>query len=84
LGAIIAHKVNGYVAPAAIMIPTKAISVISAPGKPFHDSAADEALFSSLRRHSKVPVHSFDVEINDPAFAHACARQLIEFMQAKK
>ena len=37
LGRILADKVNRYPAPAAILIPKKAISVISAAGQPFHD-----------------------------------------------
>ncbi len=84
LGRIVAEKANAYTAGAVIMLPTKAISVISAEGKPFHDAAADQALFSALRQHARVPVREFAEEINSPAFAQACAQQLIELMQAKK
>ena len=84
LGRIVARKSNAYRAGAAILIPTKAISVISAPGKAFHDAAADQALFGALKQHAQVPVLEFALEINDPAFAQACARKLIELMQAKK
>jgi len=78
LGRIIGEKVSRYQAPAAILIPRRAISVISAPGQPFHDPAADEALFTALREHSgKVPVEEFDEEINSPAFARACAEKLL-------
>jgi len=82
LGAILAKKVNAYTVPSAVMIPRNAISVISAPGKAFHDATADTALFDALRQCSKVPVHEFDCEINDPAFAEACARKLLELMAA--
>jgi uncharacterized protein (UPF0261 family) len=81
LGRIIAQKANACTAPAAILIPRKAISVISAAGQPFHDAAADDALFSAIRAHSTKPVEEFDVEINDPAFARACAERLLELMQ---
>ncbi|MEY4272128.1 MAG: hypothetical protein RL250_994 [Verrucomicrobiota bacterium] len=84
LGRIVAEKANAYTAGAVIMIPTKAISVISAPGKAFHDGAADQALFTALKQHARVPVREFAEEINSPAFAQACARQLIELMQARK
>lgn len=77
LGRIIAEKVNAYTAPAAILIPRKAISVISAPGQPFHDPAADAALRDAIVRHSRLPVEEFDAEINDPAFARACAERLL-------
>ncbi|MEY4033996.1 MAG: hypothetical protein RL492_1190 [Verrucomicrobiota bacterium] len=84
LGRIVAQKANAYTAGAVIMIPTKAISVISAEGKPFHDAAADQALFTALKQHAKVPVREFAEEINSPTFAQACAHQLIELMKAKK
>jgi len=84
LGRIVARKTNAYRAGAAILIPTKAISVISAPGKAFYDAAADQALFGALKQHAQVTVQEFALEINDPAFAQACARKLIELMQAKK
>ena len=84
LGRIVAQKANAYTAGAVIMVPTKAISVISAEGKPFHDAAADQALFTALKQHAKVPVREFAEEINSPTFAQACAHQLIELMKAKK
>lgn len=82
LGEIIAEKVNMFAAPCAVMIPKKAISVISAPGQPFHDLAADRALFAALKRDARVPVLEFELEINDPAFARACAEKLLELMAA--
>ena len=85
LGRIIANKVNGYTAPVTVLIPRRAISIISAPGQPFHDPAADTALFTALRSHLRrdVPVVEMDVEINDPAFARACAEALLANMRAK-
>jgi len=80
LGEIVAKKANAYQAGTAIMIPRKAISVISAVGQPFHDSAADEALFSALKANAKVPVQEFDLAINDKEFAQACAYKLIELI----
>ena len=80
LGAILAKKANAYTAGTAIMIPRKAISVISAAGQPFHDAAADEALFSALKANAKVPVQEFDLAINDKEFAQACAYKLIELI----
>jgi uncharacterized protein (UPF0261 family) len=80
LGRIIAEKVNTYSAPAAILIPRKAISVISAAGQAFHDPVADEALFSAIREHSRVPVVEVEEEINSPRFARACAEKLLSFL----
>ena len=80
LGEIVAKKANAYQAGTAIMIPRKAISVISAAGQPFHDAAADSALFSALKANAKVPVQEFDLAINDKEFAQACAYKLIELI----
>ncbi|MES2474914.1 MAG: Tm-1-like ATP-binding domain-containing protein [Verrucomicrobiota bacterium] len=80
LGRIIAEKANTYSSPAAILIPQRAISVISAEGQPFHDTAADDALFSAIREHAQVPVEEFDLEINSPLFAKACAERLLAMM----
>ena len=80
LGEIVAKKANAYQAGTAIMIPRKAISVISAEGQPFHDAAADEALFKALKSNAQVPVQEFDLAINDKEFAQACAYKLIELI----
>jgi len=79
LGRILAEKLNRYPAPLTFLIPRRAISVISAAGKPFHDPAADEALFSAVKAGLRpdIPVVELDVEINDPAFARACAETLL-------
>ena len=79
LGRILAEKINRYTAPVTVLLPLRAISIISAPGKPFHSPADDEALFSSLRQHLRpdISVLTPDVEINDPIFARACAEALL-------
>ena len=82
LGRIIGGRISRYTAPAVLMIPRRAISVISAPGQPFHDADADAALFDSLRAHTRLPVREFDEEINSPVFARACAEQLIELLNS--
>ncbi|MEO7412285.1 MAG: Tm-1-like ATP-binding domain-containing protein [Opitutaceae bacterium] len=79
LGRILAEKINRYTAPVTVLLPRRAISVISAPGQPFHDPVADAALFTSLREHLRpgLPVLDLDLEINAPAFAQACAESLL-------
>jgi uncharacterized protein (UPF0261 family) len=86
LGKVIGEKVNGYHGPVTVMIPKKAISIISAPGQSFHNAAADKALFKSLTSTLKpgVPVVEMDCEINDPSFAEACANKLLEMLAAQK
>lgn len=79
LGCIIAEKINRYTAPVTVLLPLRAISVISAPDKLFYSPAADEALFASLKKNLRpdFPVIERDTEINDPAFARACAEALL-------
>jgi uncharacterized protein (UPF0261 family) len=84
LGRILAEKTNAYAAPTRILLPKKAISVISAAGQPFHDAAADEALFSAIRDRSVHPVLEFDEEINSPEFARACALELMQCISSAK
>lgn len=79
LGRILAEKINAYTAPVTVLFPRQAISVISAPGGPFHDLAADAALFDALAAGLKngVELQAHDRQINDPAFAQACADALL-------
>ncbi len=84
LGRILAEKINRYAAPVTVLYPRRAISVISAAGNPFHSPEADEALFTSLRSHLRpdIPFVAHDTEINDPAFARACAEALLKYLPA--
>jgi len=79
LGRILAEKVNRYPAPVTVLLPLRAISVISAEGQPFYDPAADAALFGAIKQHLRpeIPVIELDAKINDPAFAQACAETLL-------
>lgn len=80
LGRVLAGKLNAYTAPVTVLIPRKAISIISAAGQPFHDPAADAALFDALATELRdgIEIQSMDFEINDPAFASACAESLLK------
>ena len=66
------------------MIPRNALSAVGAPGQPFHDPAADQALFQSISAHSNVPIDELDEEINSRAFARACAEKLLHLMTAAR
>jgi uncharacterized protein (UPF0261 family) len=80
LGRILARKANANGAPTGILIPTRAISMISAAGQAFHDPVADAALFSAIREEAEVGVQELAVEINSEEFAKACAEKLLELM----
>ena len=78
-----AEKVNASRGPASVLIPRRGISVISAAGGPFHDPAADAALFGALEGGLRpgVSCTSLDCTINDPAFARACVESLLANMR---
>lgn len=84
LGRILASKLNLSNGPVAVYLPTGGISVISAPGGPFHWPEADAALFEAIRSHVRpgTQVHDLDVAINDRACAEAMARGLLRLMAA--
>jgi uncharacterized protein (UPF0261 family) len=85
LGRILAEKANQYRGSVTVLLPKKAISVISAPGQPFHSPESDAALFDSIKKHldPKIPLREIDAEINDPEFATACAHALLAHMPGK-
>ena len=86
LGQILAGKLNGSVGPVSVLIPLKAISVISASGKKFHDPEADKALFDALKTNLRpdIEVIELDSEINDRPFAEACANALLNNISKAK
>ncbi len=79
LGRILAEKVNAYTSHVTVLLPTKAISIISAEGQSFYDPDADAALFSAIKENlsASVELIEVDAEINDPVFSQACARALL-------
>jgi uncharacterized protein (UPF0261 family) len=82
LGRQIARKLSATTGPTALFVPLKGVSMIATEGGPFHDAAADEALFSALREglRENVELHELDLDVNDPAFADAMADRLHEMI----
>jgi uncharacterized protein (UPF0261 family) len=79
LGRMVAAKLRAAHGPTAMRIPLRGLSTLGAPGGPYHDPAADIALFSALRdalAGSAVEIHEVDTHLNDPAFGHAAADHL--------
>lgn len=71
----IAERLNRMEGPVRFFLPEGGVSLIDAPGQPFHDPKADAALFDTLeakvvpsatRRLVRLPGN-----VNDPAFAAA-------------
>src|SRR3954467_2686130 len=70
LGRRIAAKLSAATGPTVLFLPLKGVSLIDAEGQPFHDPAADAALFDELRK-ANVEIVELDHNLNDPAFAEA-------------
>ena len=73
IGEFLARKLAAMPGPARMLLPTGGGSALDAPGMPFHDPDADEALFSTIEHGVgragvvvRLPYH-----VNDPEFADA-------------
>lgn len=68
LGAFVGERLRD--APATVVVPTQGYSLVSAPGAPFADRAADDAFLAGLR--TQLPEHRIrlvDAPINDDRVA---------------
>jgi uncharacterized protein (UPF0261 family)/ABC-type branched-subunit amino acid transport system ATPase component len=88
IGRFIGERLNRMEAPVRFLLPEGGVSALDAPGQPFHDPAADAALFRTLeetvrqtstRRLVRVPAH-----INDPAFAAAAVEHFRSLHGARR
>ena len=75
----IAAQLGRATAAVTLVLPLGGVSMIDAPGQPFHDPEADRVLFETLR--ASVPPHvrvvDVDAHINDPAFADVLVREML-------
>ncbi len=81
IGADIARKLSAATGPLSVLLPARGVSAIDKDGQPFDDPDARRALHDAIR--SGLPgldVAELDFHINDPEFAAAAARRLIELM----
>jgi uncharacterized protein (UPF0261 family) len=71
----LAERLADATGPLEILLPTGGVSALAVPGGPFHDPAADEALFAELERllpdTPRRRVRRVAAAINDPAFSAA-------------
>jgi uncharacterized protein (UPF0261 family) len=75
IGAWIGAKLNACEGEVRFLLPEGGVSLIDAPGQPFHDPAADAALFEALeatvRPTARRRLIRLPHDVNDPAFAEA-------------
>lgn len=81
IGEDIGRKAAGAKGPTKILLPLRGVSAIDAPGKPFEDVAARDALYAAIRATAAgVEVLEQDEHINDPKFAEFAARTLLSLL----
>ena len=83
LGRRIAAKLCAATGPVALFVPLAGVSMIDAPGQPFHDAEADAALFEALRSGvgPNVELVEMDCNVNDDAFADAMVEKLDSYVK---
>lgn len=79
IGIRLAERLNSARGPVKLLLPLEGISLIDVEGEPFHDPEADTALFDAIRENisEEIELHELNTNINDPAFAQACAKALL-------
>jgi uncharacterized protein (UPF0261 family) len=82
IGSRIAAQLNRATGPVVVLLPTRGVSMIDREGQPFHDPAADAALFAALREDLRrdIRILELDAHVNDPEFAHALADELLALL----
>lgn len=85
IGEDLGKKVAAAKGPKAILLPKKGLSAIDAAGQPFDDPEARQALYAAIRQHAGgVEILELDHHINDPEFADAAVRKLLDLMKVGK
>jgi uncharacterized protein (UPF0261 family) len=85
IGADLGRKVSEAKGPKSILLPRKGVSAIDREGQPFDDPAARAALYGAIRETATgVEIVELDHHINDPEFADAAARKLLDLMKSRK
>lgn len=78
IGEWIVSRLNRMEGPVRFLLPVGGVSAIDAPGKPFHDPVADQALFGAIHAGWQAAGNrkliDVDAHINDPAFAEAAVK----------
>ena len=74
-GEWIGGRLNEMSGPVRLLLPEGGVSMLDAPGQPFHDPEADNALFEAIEKTVRVTpsrrVERVQANINDEAFVSA-------------
>lgn len=86
LGLTIAGKLNMCTAKAVLLLPLQGVSMIDAPGQPFHGPDEDKVLFETLKENITNPlVEIIEVNgnINDMEFSSLAVQKLVQLLKEK-
>ena len=80
IGGLVAETANRCAGPAAVLLPSRGVSMLDSSGGPFWNPDADHACFDAIRSHLKqgIPVIEVDANINDPIFADRATQVFLE------
>jgi len=83
----IVDRLNDSDSPFTVVLPTGGVSMLDAPGQPFHDPQADESLFehiqSRLQMNDNRRLVPSTHHINDPEFAELLVDEFCKLMPQK-
>ncbi|HET6880559.1 MAG TPA: Tm-1-like ATP-binding domain-containing protein [Pirellulales bacterium] len=81
IGADIGGKLAAAAGPVAVFLPRRGVSALDREGQPFDDPQARQAIFDAIRHSAEsVEIVEVDRHINDPEFAAAAAKKLLEML----
>jgi uncharacterized protein (UPF0261 family) len=84
MGRWIGERLNRMDGPVRFLIPEGGVSLLDQPGRPFHDPAADAALFRALdttvRQTPRRRLIRLPHNVNDPEFAEALVKNFLEIV----
>ena len=84
LGRIIGGKLREARGALVVLLPKRGVSALDREGQPFFDRVATEALYRELRAALGDTGRCIEIDchINDPQFAEAAARAMIEALES--
>lgn len=79
LGRIFVEKANLATGPTTVILPLRGLSALDAPGQPYEDQVADQALFTEIRSALRADIRLVEVDaaINDPVFAESVVAEFL-------
>ncbi len=80
IGRLMAERINRYLGPVTVCLPTRGLSGLSGAGQPFQNPEADRILFETLESHLRKGVRVLRVKTTseDTPFVETCVLALLE------